>query len=73
MKWIERRRELFRLADVEADTLIGRFGKAAYGEARRRAREARRALPCQDRPEGHWERVRIVISGRRKRSRVSAA
>jgi hypothetical protein len=65
--WIERRRELFRLADVEAEFLIRCFGKAAYREARRRAQEARNDAFRLDRPEGHWDRVRIVMCSRRAR------
>jgi hypothetical protein len=74
MDWIERRSELFRLADLDAEELVRTFGKAAYGEARRRTREARNQTSArQDRPDGHWERVRIMISARLEQSRARAS
>jgi hypothetical protein len=70
--WIERRREWFRLADLDAETLVRAFGKAAYGEARRRARETRsEARVRQDRPDGYWQRVRIMVCRRFGRFRES--
>jgi hypothetical protein len=68
--WIKRRHELFRLADRDAAALIRTLGRAAYGEARRRARESRRQ-PIADRshPDGHWERVRIMVAQRLGRLR----
>jgi hypothetical protein len=67
--WIERRRELFRRADADAETLVSNFGAAAYGEARRQAHGPRTR---HERPHGHWQRVRIMVAQRR-RSRTSDA
>jgi hypothetical protein len=50
-----------KLARHDADELISRFGSAAYEVARQRARQARFRQITDDRPEGHWDRVRQAI------------
>jgi hypothetical protein len=58
----------------DAQLLMERFGRAAYDEARTRAREARLGgVIDANRPAGHWDRVRAEIARRTRRAHVDTA
>ena len=49
----------------DADALMAGFGRAAYDEARSRAREERLGKVIGgNRPRGHWDKVRREIAKR---------
>lgn len=60
-----RKRSSLNLVESDVVALIQSFGAAAYDEARTRAHEARLGKVVDDnRPDGHWDKVRREI-GRR--------
>jgi hypothetical protein len=60
--FLTRNRTRSKQAAADAAALIAQFGASAYGEARRRAREASQDEVIDgNRPLGHWDRVRRVI------------
>jgi hypothetical protein len=65
------RTEARRQAEMDADSLMHRFGEGAYEEARTRARQARDgAILDLNRPDGHWDRVRRIIGARSGRDQL---
>jgi hypothetical protein len=72
--FLKRNRERARQALADADALIARFGDGAYAEARRRALGIRTGKAIDgNRPEGHWDRVRIVIGRKTGRQGLDTA
>lgn len=63
--WLERRRRERELIDNDATAFIERFGEAAYDRARDWViGELAYKVVDQDRPAGHWQKVRAEIRRR---------
>jgi hypothetical protein len=58
--WKERR----RLARLDADRLMEEFGPAAYEVAWSMSQEVESGILIENRPPGHWDRVRNIIARR---------
>ena len=67
--WLKRRRKAAERAAADAEALIGEFGAAAYGEARRRGLDALQRQPF----DPHWSKVRREIGRRTGRVFVDTA
>jgi hypothetical protein len=71
---LRRLRERQKQASADAGALIDRYGSGAYSEARRRGHEARRGVVFDgNRPNGHWDRVRVIIGRKTLRKHVDTA
>ena len=58
----------------DAEDFIAAYGESAYEEARELAREIRSGrVVDNDRPDGHWDRVRAKISRLTNRQYVDTA
>ena len=70
IKWLRRRAEAKRLANADADVLIGDLGEEAYWEARRRERDVILAdgTTHQGRAPAHWKRVALIVAKRNGRT-----
>jgi len=55
------RKDRAKLVQQDAVQLLDEFGPHAYEEARTRARAARLGIVIDNRPYGHWDRVRRVM------------
>lgn len=72
--FLRQNRQARRLAAADAAALIARFGDGAYGEARHRAWEIRQGSTFdENRPEGHWDRVRRIIGRKTGRGGLDTA
>lgn len=72
--WLKRRRERAEQVEADAAALMRGFKEFAHEEARRRAREAEQhAVIDGNRPRGHWDRVRNLISRRTGRDGLDTA
>jgi len=58
--WYRRRAAYRVIVEADAKALIERFGDQAYSEARKRQHNQLDG-DCVNRPEYHWERVKVAI------------
>ena len=58
--WHSRRAAYRVIVEADAKALIERFGDQAYSEARKRQHAAPDIVDV-NRPEYHWERVKVAI------------
>jgi hypothetical protein len=69
LRWLKRRQDVSDRVSADAEALIERFGDGAYGEARKRARDA--LTRTYGAP--HWGKVRREIGRRTGRVYVDTA
>lgn len=59
---------------MDASELISRYGDSAYEEARTRARDDRTGRVIDnDRPPGHWDKVRAALARELRRAHTDTA